>query len=106
MTHHNHLIFSGLFFHVVGEGVVNLSKKAESVTDRESYIDFRLRLLGEQGMIFLNANKLNFVINANIVYLENSMVNCGCNQNISLKVVSRFYCHLVFIAFHSNWAYR
>ena len=40
---------SGLYFHVVGEGVVNLSKKAESVTDRESYIDFRLRLLGEQG---------------------------------------------------------
>jgi len=39
----------GLYFHVVGEGVVNLSKKAESVTDRESYIDFRLRLLGEQG---------------------------------------------------------
>ena len=33
---------------MVGEGVVNLSKKAESVTDRESYIDFRLRLLGEQ----------------------------------------------------------
>ena len=28
--------------------MVNLSKKAESVTDRESYIDFRLRLLGEQ----------------------------------------------------------
>ena len=41
---------SGLYFHVVGEGVVNLSKKAESVTDRESYIDFRLRLLGEQGI--------------------------------------------------------
>ena len=54
-----------MFFHVVGEGVVNLSKKAESVTDRESYIDFRLRLLGEQGMIFLNTNKLNFVINVN-----------------------------------------
>ena len=33
---------------MVGEGVVNLSEKAESVTDRESYIDFRLRLLGEQ----------------------------------------------------------
>ena len=45
------LISAGLFFHVVGEGVVNLSKKAESVTDRESYIDFRLRLLGEQGNI-------------------------------------------------------
>ena len=44
-------MFLGLFFHVVGEGVVNLSKKAESVTDRESYIDFRLRLLGEQGNI-------------------------------------------------------
>ena len=68
MTHDNYSIFSGLFFHVVGEGVVNLSKKAESVTDRESYIDFRLRLLGEQGMIFLNTNKLNFVINVNITW--------------------------------------
>ena len=47
-------IFAGLFFHVVGEGVVNLSKKAESVTDRESYIDFRLRLLGEQGIILMS----------------------------------------------------
>ena len=46
--------FSGLFFHVVGEGVVNLSKKAESVTDRESYIDFRLRLLGEQGILSID----------------------------------------------------
>ena len=36
----------GLFFHVVGEGVVNLSKKAENFTDKENYIDFRLRLLG------------------------------------------------------------
>lgn len=39
----------GLFFHVVGEGVVNLSKKAENFTDKENYIDFRLRLLGEPG---------------------------------------------------------
>ena len=68
MTHDNYSTFSGLFFHVVGEGVVNLSKKAESVTDRESYIDFRLRLLGEQGMIFLNTNKLNFVINLDITW--------------------------------------
>ena len=69
MTHDIYSIFSGLFFHVVGEGVVNLSKKAESVTDRESYIDFRLRLLGEQGMIFLNTNKLNFV-NINTLKIE------------------------------------
>ena len=40
---------AGLFFHVVGEGVVNLSKKAENFTDKENYIDFRLRLLGEPG---------------------------------------------------------
>ena len=49
---------SGLFFHVVGEGVVNLSRKAENITDKENYIDFRLRLLGEPGKstlyIFLN----------------------------------------------------
>ena len=42
-------LISGLFFHVVGEGVVNLSKKAENFTDKENYIDFRLRLLGEPG---------------------------------------------------------
>ena len=58
-TKDTRLIFSGLFFHVVGEGVVNLSKKAESVTDRESYIDFRLRLLGEQGKHFLKTKKVN-----------------------------------------------
>ncbi len=34
---------------MVGEGVVNLASKAEAVTDKESYIDFRLRLLGEPG---------------------------------------------------------
>ena len=45
----NFLPFSGLFFHVVGEGVVNLSRKAENFTDKENYIDFRLRLLGEPG---------------------------------------------------------
>ena len=66
-TNDTHSIFSGLFFHVVGEGVVNLSKKAESVTDRESYIDFRLRLLGEQGKHFLKGNKVYFVINVFIM---------------------------------------
>ncbi len=30
---------------MVGEGVVNLASKAEAVTDKENYIDFRLRLL-------------------------------------------------------------
>ena len=34
---------------MVGEGVVNLARKAENVTDKENYIDFRLRLLGEPG---------------------------------------------------------
>jgi len=29
--------------------VVNLSRKAENITDKENYIDFRLRLLGEPG---------------------------------------------------------
>ena len=43
------LFSAGLFFHVVGEGVVNLARKAENVTDKENYIDFRLRLLGEPG---------------------------------------------------------
>ena len=43
--------FPGLFFHVVGEGVVNLARKAENVTDKENYIDFRLRLLGEPGTV-------------------------------------------------------
>ena len=42
---------AGLFFHVVGEGVVNLARKAENVTDKENYIDFRLRLLGEPGKL-------------------------------------------------------
>ena len=46
-------LISGLFFHVVGEGVVNLSRKAENFTDKENYIDFRLRLLGEPGKIVI-----------------------------------------------------
>ena len=51
-----------MFFHVVGEGVVNLASKAESVTDKENYIDFRLRLLGEPGMIhFENINAFVFL---------------------------------------------
>jgi len=40
----------GLFFHVVGEGVVRLLKNGRaSISDRENYIDFRMRLLGEPG---------------------------------------------------------
>ena len=46
---HSLFYSAGLFFHVVGEGVVNLARKAENVTDKENYIDFRLRLLGEPG---------------------------------------------------------
>ncbi|KAJ8985892.1 hypothetical protein NQ317_006266 [Molorchus minor] len=40
----------GLHFHVVGEGVVRVrTPRQERVYDRENYIDFRMRLLGEPG---------------------------------------------------------
>ncbi|XP_063241732.1 arrestin domain-containing protein 4 isoform X2 [Bacillus rossius redtenbacheri] len=40
----------GLHFHVVGEGVVRIkSPRVERLYDRENYIDFRMRLLGEPG---------------------------------------------------------
>ncbi|XP_046999587.1 arrestin domain-containing protein 17 [Schistocerca americana] len=40
----------GLHFHVVGEGVVRLKgARAARIYERESYIDFRMRLLGEPG---------------------------------------------------------
>ena len=41
---------SGLLFHVCGEAVVNVSaNRQDRQTDKENYIDFRLRLLGEPG---------------------------------------------------------
>ncbi|XP_076261149.1 arrestin family protein Vdup1 isoform X2 [Rhynchophorus ferrugineus] len=40
----------GLHFHVVGEGVVRVqTHRQERVYDKENYIDFRMRLLGEPG---------------------------------------------------------
>lgn len=40
----------GLHFHVVGEGVVRVrTRRQEKMYDRENYIDFRMRLLGEPG---------------------------------------------------------
>ncbi|XP_044765047.1 arrestin domain-containing protein 4 isoform X1 [Coccinella septempunctata] len=40
----------GLHFHVVGEGVVRVrTPRQERVCDKENYIDFRMRLLGEPG---------------------------------------------------------
>ncbi|XP_015782033.1 arrestin domain-containing protein 4 [Tetranychus urticae] len=40
----------GLYFHIIGEGVVNLSDKGRIIqTDKENYIDFRMRLLGDGG---------------------------------------------------------
>lgn len=43
-------VVAGLHFHVVGEGVVRLhSARQERIYDRENYIDFRMRLLGEPG---------------------------------------------------------
>ncbi|XP_074595748.1 arrestin family protein Vdup1 [Brevipalpus obovatus] len=40
----------GLYFHIIGEGVVHLTDKGRIVhNDRENYIDFRMRLLGDGG---------------------------------------------------------
>ncbi|CAB3240154.1 unnamed protein product [Arctia plantaginis] len=40
----------GLHFHVIGEGVVRVgSGRHERLFDKENYIDFRMRLLGESG---------------------------------------------------------
>lgn len=40
----------GLHFHVIGEGVVRIRRKGQDrVFDKENYIDFRMRLLGEPG---------------------------------------------------------
>lgn len=41
---------TGLYFHIIGEGVVRFSEKGGKKTlasDRENYIDFRMRLLGD-----------------------------------------------------------
>jgi hypothetical protein len=49
-TNYVEICATGLHFHVVGEGVVRLrSQRQERVYDRENYIDFRMRLLGEPG---------------------------------------------------------
>lgn len=59
---------SGLHFHVVGEGVVRVrSQRAERVYDKENYIDFRMRLLGEPGELitsdrwFVRTHKITHV---------------------------------------------
>lgn len=44
-------MITGLHFHVVGEGVVNLrNRRRDRGYERENYIDFRMRLLGEPGI--------------------------------------------------------
>ena len=40
---------TGLYFHVIGEGVVNLADRRRRIHDKENYIDFRMRLVGEPG---------------------------------------------------------
>ncbi|KAK8718555.1 hypothetical protein OTU49_014654, partial [Cherax quadricarinatus] len=38
----------GVYFHVVGEGVVRVTDRRQQIfSDKENYIDFRMRLLGE-----------------------------------------------------------
>lgn len=47
---------SGLHFHVIGEGVVRVgSGRHERLFDKENYIDFRMRLLGEPGTYMYNS---------------------------------------------------
>lgn len=53
-------ISSGLHFHVIGEGVVRVGTgRHERLFDKENYIDFRMRLLGEPGMYSLNYSRLS-----------------------------------------------
>lgn len=41
---------TGVYFHVIGEGVVKFTDRNRNrFSDKESYIDFRMRLLGEPG---------------------------------------------------------
>lgn len=60
---------SGLHFHVIGEGVVRVrSQRAERVYDKENYIDFRMRLLGEPGIyiiynLLIHTSKLHTLVN-------------------------------------------
>ena len=55
------LFFAGLLFHVCGEAVVNVnSTRTDRQTDKENYIDFRLRLLGEPGTLRENILLLVF----------------------------------------------
>ena len=77
---HCFTFFPGLFFHVVGEGVVNLARKAENITDKENYIDFRLRLLGEPGKNFFNELEVNFRILSRFRFpiLLKSSYEVGC----------------------------
>lgn len=74
---HNHSVLRkkksvlGLHFHVVGEGVVRVrSSRQERVYDRENYIDFRMRLLGEPGI--LNFGNFIFIVSNNYQYFRTS----------------------------------
>lgn len=54
---------TGLHFHVVGEGVVRVrTPRQERVYDRENYIDFRMRLLGEPGKKYRTDGHKNFLL--------------------------------------------
>jgi len=55
---------TGLFFHIIGEGVVRITNKGRvASTDKENYIDFRMRLLGESssksGKYFIEIKRNN-----------------------------------------------
>ena len=46
LSNHCFMTFPGLYFHIVGEGIVKMAGNANQ-QDKENYIDFRMRLLGE-----------------------------------------------------------
>lgn len=74
---------SGLHFHVIGEGVVRVrSQRAERVYDKENYIDFRMRLLGEPG----NEKKLHYgTFNAAVKMKRAQRVRITSSRMISLR---------------------
>lgn len=58
----------------MGEGVVRVrSQRAERVYDKENYIDFRMRLLGEPGELIISS-RVHMTLNAHMFYLKTNFI--------------------------------
>lgn len=63
---------AGLHFHVVGEGVVRVrTPRQERVYDKENYIDFRMRLLGEPGKLYFKNDTFFPIFKGIIIIYKN-----------------------------------